>query len=172
MKKRLITSLILGIMAFSSISVYASDNNLDVQNSIDTQKYNDEAELQKALELMDKIEMLEKSKNYSNEQITELRVELFNTLEKIDEEVLRKNPRSPYKYRVTGNNVRVRKQPSTTSTILGYMNWGDVVYTRENVYGDMAGTSTKFLDVLCGAPLTGVNGYMSKEYLAQDPDDF
>lgn len=175
MKKKLVTSLILGIMAFSSINAYANENSVNSQESVgiqqDTQN-NDELELEKAYELMDQIEILEKSKNYSEEQIIELRTKLFNTLEKIDEETLRQSPRGIYKYRVTGNNVRVRRQPSTTSTVLGHMNWGDVIYTRENTYRDTAGTSTVFIDALCGSPLTGVNGYISRDYVAQDPNDF
>lgn len=66
------------------------------------------------------------------------------------------------KYKVIANNVNVRKSPSTSATILGQMNWGDVCYEinpPENHNG------TTWVYVTCGSPLTGVKGYIAYQYL-------
>lgn len=71
-------------------------------------------------------------------------------------------PRGIYKYRVNANNVNVRKSPSTSSTSLGKMNAGDVVYSSAE---PIVREGTTWLYVDCGYPLTGKSGYIAYMYL-------
>ncbi len=71
--------------------------------------------------------------------------------------------RGIYKCMVTANGVRVRSGPGTEYAILGQMDWGDIVY-KYSVTGDWA-------YVLCGAPNTGLYGYIHTDYLIE-VDDF
>lgn len=73
-----------------------------------------------------------------------------------------------YKYIVVGNDVRVRATPSLSGTVLGHMQWGGVVYDTGR-FADADGYH--WMQVRCGAPLTGTIGWIASDYLMQDPDD-
>ncbi|RKJ60940.1 SH3 domain-containing protein [Butyricicoccus sp. 1XD8-22] len=73
-----------------------------------------------------------------------------------------------YKYIVVGNDVRVRATPGLSGTVLGHMQWGGVVYDTGRV-ADVDGYH--WMQVRCGAPLTGTIGWIASDYLMQDPDD-
>lgn len=69
------------------------------------------------------------------------------------------------KYRVVANNVNVRKSPSTSATILGQMNWGDVCY---EINPPEVHNGQTWVYVRCGSPLTNVKGYILYDYLEED----
>lgn len=73
-----------------------------------------------------------------------------------------------YKYIVTADDVRVRATPGLDGKILGHMQSGGVVYDTGHTK-DADGYH--WLQVRCGAPLTGVIGWIADDYLMQDPDD-
>lgn len=75
--------------------------------------------------------------------------------------------KSTYKYKVIANNVNVRTSPSTSASIIGQMNWGDVCYSSG---GPFVSGGITWLYVTCGYPLTGQHGYIAYQYLQEVPD--
>ena len=81
--------------------------------------------------------------------------------------------RGIYKYRVIGNGVRVRAAAGLSGTPIGQMNWGDVCYSAKP---DDGGSDRRYVDgmywqyVVCGAPLTGQEGWIAEQYLREERD--